>query len=228
ALAQRRGVGGPAAADDLPTGGFGQPQRLGGTDAFVVQRDQSAIAVAAITGGVDLAHARVDHGEDRGAFFLRRLQRQRGQRGNGDHRQIQRQRHALRQRHRQAHAGKRTGAAAYRDRIQRVAADAGFGEQLVGHRQHQLGVPARRDLAAGDQFVAVDQGDGAGFGSGFDREQVHGSSMIAAGASLDAGPYAYQSMRRVRYIIRPTIASSTSAPIKSAYCSAAIRPYSTA
>src|SRR3546814_3640192 len=103
-----------------------------------------------------------------------------------------------------------------------------FGQQFVGHRQHQFGVPARRDLAAGDQFVAVDQGDGAGFGGGFDREQVHDLSMIAAGGSVEVGTYAYQSMRRVRYIIKPTITSSTSAPISSAYCSAAISPYSIA
>src|SRR3546814_13695849 len=88
-----------------------------------------------------------------------------------------------------------------------------FGQQFVGHRQHQFGVPARRDLAAGDQFVAVDQGDGAGFGGGFDREQVHDLSMIAAGGSVEVGTYAYPSMRRVRDNIHPTITISTRPPI---------------
>jgi hypothetical protein len=75
------------------------------------------------------------------------------------------------------------GTAAHRDRVQRVAADACLGQQRIGHRQHQFGVPARRDLAARDQFVAVNQGDGAGFGGSFDGEQVHVRSIIAAGVA---------------------------------------------
>ena len=63
-----------------------------------------------------------------------------------------------------------------------MAAQAGLGQQAVGHGQHQFGVAAGGNLAAGDHLVAVDQGDGAGFGGGFDGKQIHRITMVAAGA----------------------------------------------
>src|SRR6185437_13710321 len=58
-LAQHRLVSRPAAAHHLPSPGFGQHQRISGADAFGVQRDEAALTIAAVAGGVDLAHARV-------------------------------------------------------------------------------------------------------------------------------------------------------------------------
>jgi hypothetical protein len=173
ARAQHIGIGGPAGADHAPRRGRGQIERVGLEHAFIHQRLQRPLRVAAIGGGVDIAHARVDHRQDGGVIRLR-FQRQRRERGNRQHRQLQRQRHALGQRHADAHAGAGAGSATDSEGIQRVAVDAGLGQQRLGHRQHQLGVAARRDLAARNHGLAVDQRHGARLGSGFNRQQIHG------------------------------------------------------
>ena len=88
---------------------------------------------------------------------------------------IQRQRDALRQRDGQPHAGERARAAADRDRIELRLGDAGLGQQRFRPRQGAVRHAARRDLEALDDLAIQVQGDGTGFGGGFEGEEFHGA-----------------------------------------------------
>ena len=50
-----------------------------------------------------------------------------------------------------------------------------------------LGVAPRRDFAACEEAFSEEQSDGAAFGCGFDREEVHRDSDVIAGGSNCAG-----------------------------------------
>jgi len=86
------------------------------------------------------------------------------QRRHGDHRQVQRHGHALGQRNGKAHTGERARPAADGDTLERLPGHASLRQQAVGHRQHQFAVPARRQFAACEDFLAMDQRDRTGFG----------------------------------------------------------------
>ena len=66
--------------------------------------------------------------------------------------------------------------------------DAGFGQQLLRPRQRQFGMPARRDLEALAHLAVDPDGDGTGFGGGFEGEQFHAAMQVGCvGASTRTG-----------------------------------------
>ena len=114
------------------------------------------------------------------------LHRQRSKRGHRHHRPVQRERDALRQRHREAHAGERTRPATDGDGVELRTRDAGVGQQLSGPRQREFRVLSRRDAEAFAHLAVDPQRDGTGFGGGFDGEQLHAVDAAARKDSTSA------------------------------------------
>ena len=165
-----------------------QDFRAGGAD--------QAVGIARERAQVDFAHARIDGGQDVVALPLHRQHRQRGHR---QHRPVERQGQALHQGDGQAHAGEGAGAAADGDAVDLRLGQAGFGQQFIGPGQHQLGMPARRQFVAREHLAVGVHGDGAGFGAGFDGQELHGVDCAASGAvSASAKKRCTSSMSRVR------------------------------
>ena len=119
--------------------------KWGGTSfpagSYVVRMDQP-FRNAPERARIDLAHARIDHREDR-RFVVGHLHRERRERGHRHQRPVERERKALRGGHGEAHAGERAGPDADRDRIERMPPDACFREHLLAHRQQQFGMATR-------------------------------------------------------------------------------------
>ncbi len=174
---QRIAIGVPARADDAPvlfvqSGKLRQEQAAGGADGFGADRRHQASGTPSKRARVDLAHARVDYCQDRRIDVVRRVVRERRERRHRYDRHIESQREPLRHRNGQAHASERTGTSANGDRIDLPPRDSSLAEQRFDHRQDQLGMTARRDLAALDDFIADEQSCRTGFRSGIESEQI--------------------------------------------------------
>ncbi len=110
---------------------------------------------------------------------------QHGQRGNRQHRALQREGQALNHPNGNPHAGKRTGAATEGNRIDRGEGNTGVGPQTLDHRQQPLGMQARDDLVMADDFAVVQQSHRAGFGGGIQGQQSgHQQGPLKGGGAV--------------------------------------------
>ena len=98
--------------------------------------------------------------------------------GDADHRLVHRKRQALDHTGGHPHPGKGPRAAAEHQRIHLCQSDTCLTEDLLDHRQQQLGMQARSNLGALVDLPVMQQGSGAGFGGGIQGKQgnSHGGS----------------------------------------------------
>jgi len=147
---------------------------------------------------VDLAHARVEHGQHIGGAAARAAGLGHCHQGaDRDDRQVRAESEALRDAAGGAHASEGTGAFAEGQRIHVGQLEAMLGQQGLYHRQHGLRMRLRASRGAHGQLRVAQQRDRGEFGGGFDGEDDgHGAYFTAPGdgsmsvVRLEADAYA--------------------------------------
>lgn len=139
---------------------------------FLASRADSAFAIDCEHTPVHFIHSRI-HADEHARIGNRDAARHRGKIGNTDCRKTCAERESLHNTDRDAHACERAGSTPIGNTVELVQREPCFAQDLINHRQHELGMPTCSFHRTLDNPPLNAQRHGASLSRSVDRENLH-------------------------------------------------------